>query len=117
MIALRDFLTHMQSQDIGCKAVLLLDLRNGSVIESCGDDDTGGSMGPVMRDLTAQRHAILSGAGDAQEVIVVSGDHTYVCGRLVDPPHHAIAAIFGSTQHLGLILGLFRNAIEPEAGA
>lgn len=125
MVALRDLLTRMQNQATGCVAVLRIDLRDGTVIEWCGDDATTaiGAVGRIMRDLAAPQHVILpripapSGAGVPQEVILLSDDHTYVCGRLVDPPHHAVSALCRSTQSLGLIVGLLRDAIEPEAGA
>ncbi len=125
MIALRELLTRMQSQPTGCVAVLRIDLRDGTVLERCGDDETtaAGAVGRIMSDLAAPQHVILpripapSGAGVPREVILLSDDHTYVCGRLADPPHHAVAAICRSTQSLGLIAGLLRDAIEPEAGA
>jgi hypothetical protein len=136
MIALRDLLARMQSQATGCLAVLRIDLRDGSVVDSCpegtaiesyGDGAAAGAVGRIMRDLAAPEHAILpripapSGAGVPQEVILLSDDHTYACGRLVDPPHHAVAAICRGTENLGLIVSLLHHAtahaIEPEARA
>jgi hypothetical protein len=126
MIALPDLLTSMQSQATGCVAVLLVDLRDGAVMDSCGDDTaTTAGMGRILRDLVecvavaiaAPQQAMLPGAGMPQEVIVLSDDRTYVCGRLVDPPHHAVAAICRSTQNLGMIVALLRHEIEPESNA
>jgi hypothetical protein len=127
MIALPDLLTRMQSHTTGCVAVLLVDLRDGAVMDSCGDDapttaGLGGIMRRIMRDLVdcvavaiaAPQQAILPGAGMPQEVILLSDDCTYVCGRLVDPPHHAVAAICRSTQNVGMIVALLRHEIEPE---
>lgn len=115
MIDLRELLTRMQNQATGCVAVLRLDLRDGVVMDSCGDSAaTTVAVGRILRDLTAPQHAILPGAGMPQEVIVLSDDCTYVCGRLLDPPHHAVAAICRSTQNLGLIVALLRHEIEPE---
>jgi hypothetical protein len=115
MIALPDLLSRMQSQAPGCVAVLLVDLRDGAVMDSCGDDAaTTAGLGRILRDLAAPQQTILPGAGMPQEVILLSDDCTYVCGRLVDPPHHAVAAICRSTQNLGMIVALLRHQIEPE---
>jgi hypothetical protein len=115
MIALPDLLTRMQSQSTGCVAVLVVDLRDGAVMDSCGDSAaTTAGVGRIMRDLAAPQQAILPGAGMPQEVILLSDDCAYVCGRLVNPPHHAVAAICRSTQNLGLIVALLRHEIEPE---
>ncbi len=116
MIALRDFLTRMQSQDTGCEAVLRIDLRDGAVIECCGDATTAsaGAVGRVMRDLAAPQHVLPSGAEMPQELILLSDDRVYVCGRLADPAHHAIAAIC-RTQNLGLILSVLHGSLL-EAG-
>ena len=122
MITLREFLTRMQSQATGCVAVLRIDLRDGTVIECCGDATTtaAGIVGRVMRDLAVPQRAILAGGGMPQEVILLSDDHAYVCGRLADPTHHAIAVICRSTQNLGLIISLLHESLlqsEVEAGA
>jgi hypothetical protein len=132
MIALRDLLARMQSQATGCVAVLRIDLRDGSVVDACpegtaidsfGDGAAAVAVGRIMRDLAAPEHAILprlpamSGAGMPQEVILLSDDHTYVCGRLVDAPHHAVAAICRGTQNLGLIVSLLHHPIEHPTGA
>ena len=117
MIASREILTRMQSQATGCVAVLLVDLRDGTVIESCGDDPATnpGTVANVMRELAAPRHAILPGAGEPQEVILLADDCTYVCGRLPEPPHHAVAAICRGTQNLGLILAQLHHEIGAGA--
>ncbi len=122
MIKLRDLLTRMQSQATGCVAVLRIDLRDGTVMECCGDATTtsAGAVARVMRDLAAQQHVIPPDAGRPQEVILLSDDRAYVCGRLADPAHHAIAAICRSTQNLGLIISVLHSSMLPsevETGA
>lgn len=117
MIALRDFLTRMKSEATGCVAVLRIDLRDGTVTECSGDmpATAAGALGRIMRDLAAPQHAILPGAMP-QEVIVLSGNCTYVCGRLANSPHHAVAAICRSTN-LGLIISLLHEVTNEVANA
>lgn len=125
MIMLRELLTRMQSQATGCVAILLVDLRHGTVMESCGDVATADAagLGPILRDLVEPEHVILpripapSGGGVPRELVLLSDDCTYVCRRLADPPHHAVAAICRGTQALGLTVALLRSEIEPEARA
>jgi hypothetical protein len=120
MITLSDLLTRLQSQATGCIAVLLVDLRDGTVAESCGDDASAGTVARVMRDLVAPQHVILpqipvaAGAGVPNETIVVSDNHTFVCRRLEDPPHHAVTTICRGTRSLGLVVGLLHDALVPK---
>lgn len=118
MVPLPDLLTRMQNQGTGCVAILLVDLRDGAVIDQCGIDTAPiAAVGRIMRDLAAPQPSILAGAGTPQEVIVLSDDCTYVAGRLLDPPHHAVTAICRNTQNLGMIVAVLRHQIEPEADA
>lgn len=120
MIPIRDLLARLQSQATGCIAVLLVDLRDGSIAESCGDETrSAGTVARVLCDLLAPQHVILpripppDGAGVTNEAILVSDDHTFVCRRLNDPPHHAVTAICRGTRSLGLTVGLMHDAIVP----
>jgi len=74
---LPDLLARLQSQAIDCVTLLLIDLREGALIESCGDVADAGTVTRVMRELVAPRH---------EETILLSDDFTYVCQRLADPP-------------------------------
>ena len=114
MIAIRDFLTRMQSQDTGCEAVLRIDLRDGTVIECCGDATTTAAvaLGRVMCDLAAPWQTMLPGTGMPQEVILLADDCAYVCGRLADSPHQAVAAFCRGTKNLGLIISTFHDSLR-----
>jgi hypothetical protein len=122
-IVLRDLLARMQSQAPDCVALLLVDLRDGTVTESCGDDaaQRAAAVARVVRDLVAPQYVVLpripepAGAGATDEAILLSGDRTYVCQRLDDPPHHALTAICRGTRSLGLVVGLLRTRIVAEA--
>lgn len=124
MIAIRDLLARMRAQPTGCVAVLLVDLRDGSIAESCGEDATASAdaVAQVMRDLLAPQHLILpripapEGAGLTKEAILVSNDHTYVCRRVDDPPHHAVTAICRGTRSLGLVVGLLKDGVAMRDG-
>jgi hypothetical protein len=125
MIALRQILARLQSQPTGCMAVLRVDLRDGTVLESCGDGaiTTATAAARVLRELAAPEHVIhprtAAPAADApQEVIVLGEDATYVCERLSHPPHHAIAVIcrnpFAGSQNLGLIVALLHDEMTAK---
>ena len=117
MIVIADLLARMRSQPTGCVAVLLVDLRDGTIAESCGDETpaTADTVARVMGELLAPQHVILpripapAGGGVTKEAILVSNDHTFVCRRLDDPPHHAVTAICRGTRSLGLIVGLLND--------
>ena len=123
MIPIRDLLARLQGQTTGCIGVVLVDLRDGSIAEACGDETTrAGDVARVMCDLLAPQHVVLprvpepAGAGVTHEAILVSDDHTFVCRRLSDPPHHAITAICRGTRSLGLMVGLMHDAVLSKSG-
>lgn len=105
----------MQSQASGCEAVLLVDLHAGTIAESCGDDTARhDAVARVIRELATPQQVILprlhASATAADEAIVISDDHTFVCRRLPDRPHHALAAICRGTRSLGLMVSLLNEA-------
>lgn len=122
--SLRDLLKRMQSQATGCVAVLLLDLRDGTVMESCGDEETtsAGGVAGVMRDLFTPQHVFLpripapGGERVAKEVILLSDEATYVCRRLESRPHHAVTAICRNMRNLGLVVSVLHEEIAIEDG-
>lgn len=121
-IVLQDLLARMQRQATECVALLLVDLRSGTVTEACGDDATAsaGAVAMAIRGLFAPQHVILpripepDGAGVPDEAILLSDDRTWVCRRVDDPSHHAVTVICGGTRSLGLVVGLLRSEILAE---
>jgi len=96
-MSLRDLLARMPTD---CVALLRVDLREGAVTESCGDDVSAGTVARVMRELVAPQH---------EETILLSDDRTFVSRRF--DAQHAITAICRGTRSLGLVVSLLREEL------